>query len=70
VALIPEQMLLEHRHACHHAWFAACRERVQLKLRGDERGRELGVGGGSGSRAPDLGCDVVQLLAVLAGLLA
>lgn len=40
---------------------------MQLQLRGDERRRELGVGGRAGARAPNLRRDVVQLLAVLVG---
>jgi hypothetical protein len=63
-------VLLEHRHARHDAGFAARGEGVQLELRGDESGREFGVGGGSGTRTPDLGSDVMQLLAVLEGWLA
>lgn len=67
VALVAEEVLLEHRHAGDDAGLAACREGVQLELRGDERRRELGVGGRAGAGAPDLGGDVVQLLAVFVG---
>jgi hypothetical protein len=38
---------------------------VEFQVGGDERGRELGVGGGAGAGAPDLRGDVVELLAVL-----
>lgn len=65
VALVAEEVLLQHRHARHHARLAARRQAVQLQLRRDERRRELGVGGGSGARAPDLRRNVVQLFAVL-----
>lgn len=67
VALVSEEVLLEHGHACHDAGLAACGEGVQLQLRGDERGGEFGIGCGSGSGAPDLGGDIVKLLAVLEG---
>ena len=67
VALVPEQVLLEHRHARHDARLAACRQAVQLELRRDERCGELGVCGCAGACAPDLRCDVVQLFAVLVG---
>jgi hypothetical protein len=67
VALVAEEVLLEHGHAGHDAGLAAGRERVQLELRADQGGGELGVGGGAGARAPDVGRNVVQLLAVLVG---
>lgn len=38
---------------------------MQLKIRGDDGGGEFGIGGRSGTRAPDLGGNVVKLLAVL-----
>jgi hypothetical protein len=40
---------------------------VQLELRGDEGGGELGIGGCTGTSAPNLGGDVVKLLTVLIG---
>jgi hypothetical protein len=67
VALVAEQVLLEHRHAGHYAGLAAGREGVQLQLRADQGGCELGVGGRARARAPDVGRNVVQLLAVLVG---
>lgn len=67
VALVAEQMLLEEGHAGDDAGLAAGGERVQLELGGDEGGGELGVGGGAGAGAPDLGGDVVKLFAVLVG---
>ena len=67
VALVAEQVLLEHGHAGDDARLAARRQRVQLQLRRDERRRELGVGGGAGAGAPNLRRDVVQFLAVLVG---
>ena len=38
---------------------------MQLQVRGDDRGRELGVGCGAGAGAPDLRGDVVEFFAVL-----
>lgn len=67
VALVAEEVLLEQRHARHDAGLAARRERVQLQVGRDEGGGELGVGGGAGAGAPDLGSNVVQLFAVLIG---
>jgi len=40
---------------------------VQLELRGDEGGGELGIGGCTGTSTPNLGGDVVKLLTVLVG---
>lgn len=65
VALVPEQVLLQHGHDGHDARFAAGREGVQLEVGGHQGRGELGVGRGAGAGAPDLRCDVVQLLAVL-----
>lgn len=67
MALVAKEVLLEHGHACDDTRLAACRQRVQLQLGGDEGGGELGVGGGSGTSAPDVGGDVMELLAVLVG---
>ena len=38
---------------------------MQFDVGGDESGGELGVGSGTSAGAPDLGGDVMQLLAVL-----
>lgn len=65
VALVPEQVLLQHGHDGHDARFAAGREGVQLEVGGHQGRGELGVGRCAGAGAPDLRCDVVQLLAVL-----
>ena len=65
VALVAEQVLLQHGHAGDDAGLAAGGEGVQLEVGGDDGGGELGVCGCSGAGAPDLGGDVVQLLAVL-----
>lgn len=65
VALVAEEVLLQHGHDGDDAGFAAGGEGVQLEVGGDEGGGELGVGGGAGAGAPDLGGDVVELLAVL-----
>lgn len=67
VALVAEEVLLEHRHAGNDAGLAAGGHGVQLELRRDEGGGELGVGGRSSSGTPDLGSDVMELLAVLVG---
>lgn len=65
VALVAEEVLLEHRHDGHDAGFAAGGEGVQFEVGGDEGGGEFGVGGCAGARAPDLGGDVVEFFAVL-----
>lgn len=65
VALVSEEVLLQHCHAGDHAGVAACRERVQFDIGADEGGGELGVGGCTGSGTPDLRGDVVKFLAVL-----
>ena len=65
VALVAEEVLLEEGHAGDDARLAARREGVELEVRGDDGGGELGVGGRAGARAPDLRRDVVELLAVL-----
>jgi hypothetical protein len=67
VALVAEEVLLEQGHAGDDAGLAASGEGVQLELGGDEGRGELGISGGAGAGAPDLRCDVVQLLAVLVG---
>ena len=67
VALVLEQVLLQEGHAGDDAGLPAGGQGVQLELGGDEGGGELGIGGGSGTGAPDLRGDVVQLLAVLVG---
>lgn len=65
VALVAEQMLLQLGHHCDHARFAFSREGMELDVGRDEGGGEFGVGSGTGSCAPDLGCNVMKLLAVL-----
>jgi hypothetical protein len=65
VALVAEEVLLQHRHARYYPRLAAGGEAVQLEVGGDDGGGKLCVGGGTGSGTPDLGGDVVQLLAVL-----
>lgn len=67
VALVAEEVLLEHGHACDDARFAASGEGVQFELGADQGGCELGVGGRAGAGAPDVGRNVVELLAVLVG---
>ncbi len=67
MALVAEEMLLEHRHASDNAGLAACGESMELQIGGDERGGELSVCCGTGARAPDLRGNVVEFLAVLNG---
>ncbi len=59
--------MFEEGHASDDARLATSREGVQLKLGRDEGCGELGIGGGTGTSAPDLGRNVVKLLAVLIG---
>ena len=65
VALVLEEVLLQHRHAGHDARFAARREGVQFEVGGDEGGGEFGVGGGAGAGTPYLGGDVVEFFTIL-----
>lgn len=65
VALIAEEMLLEHGHAGYDAWFAAGGEGVEFEVGGYEGCREFGVGCSAGAGAPNLRRDEVQLLTVL-----
>lgn len=67
VALVLEEVLLEHGHAGDDAGLAARGEGVELEVGGYDRRGELGVGGGTGSCTPNLRGDVVQLFAVLVG---
>lgn len=65
MALISEEMLLQHRHDGDDAGLPACGEGVKFEVGGDEGGGEFGVGGGSCSRTPYLRRDVVEFFAVL-----
>lgn len=65
VALVTEEVLLEHGHDGRDAGFPAGAESVQLNAGGDEGGGEFGVCCCSGTGAPDMRGDVVELLAVL-----
>lgn len=67
VALISEEVLLQHGHAGHDTRLATGGEGVQFQVRGDDGSCELGVCCGTGTGAPDLRGDVVQLLAILVG---
>jgi hypothetical protein len=69
VALVPEQVLLQHGHAGYDAGLAAGGEGVQFEVRRDDGRRELRVCGGSRAGAPDVGGDVVEFFAVLRGML-
>lgn len=59
VALVLEEVLLEHGHAGDDAGFAACGEGVQFEIGGDEGCGEFGVRSSAGAGAPDLGGYVV-----------
>lgn len=65
VTLIAEEVLFEHSHDGDDAWFSAGGEGMQFEVGGDEGGGELGVCCCTGAGAPDLGGDVMKLLAVL-----
>jgi hypothetical protein len=65
VTLVAEQVLLQHRHASYHAGLASGGEGMKLEVGGNDGGGELGISGGSGTCAPDLGGYVVELLAIL-----
>lgn len=65
IALVTEKMLLQHCHACNHAWGTAGREGVKFEVRADKVGGEFGVGGGTRTCTPDLRGYFVEFLAVL-----
>lgn len=65
VALISEEVLLQHRHHGDDAGFPACGEGVEFEIGGYEGGGEFGVGGCSCAGTPYLGGDVVELFAIL-----
>ena len=65
VALVAEEVLLEHGHDGGDARLAAGAERVQLDVGGDEGGGEFRVCCCAGAGAPYLRGDVVELLAIL-----
>eukprot|EP00962_Isochrysis_galbana_P054758 scaffold26372_cov120-Isochrysis_galbana.AAC.4 len=65
VTLILEQLALEHRHRGDGARRLARGQAVQLDLRRDELCGCLSVGRRAGTAAPDVVCDVMNLLAVL-----
>ena len=65
VALVAEEVLLQHCHAGDDARFAAGGESVQFEVGGDDGCGELGVCRCSCAGAPDVGGDVVEFLAVL-----
>jgi len=65
VALVAEEMLLEHGHAGDDAGFAVGGEGVQFEVGGDQGGGEFGVCGCTGAGAPYFGGYVVQFFAVL-----
>lgn len=67
VALVLEEVLLQHRHASYDARLAACGEGVQLEIGGDDGGGEFGVGGCARAGTPYLRCDVVEFFTVLEG---
>lgn len=65
VALVTEEMLFEEGHDSYDAGLAASRERVEFEVGGDDGCGEFCVCSCTGSCAPDLGRDVVELLTVL-----
>jgi len=67
VALVAEEVLLEHGHAGDDAGGAAGGEGVKFEVGGDEGRGEFGVSGRAGAGTPDLGGDVVEFFAVLEG---
>jgi hypothetical protein len=54
LALVPEEVLLEHGHGSDDAGGAPGGEGVQGEVGGDEGGGEFGVGGGTGAAAADV----------------
>ena len=69
VALVAEEVLLQHGHAGCDARGAAGREGVEFEVGADEGGSEFGVGGGAGAGTPDRGADEVEFFAVLGGVM-
>lgn len=65
VSLISEEVLLEESHDSNHTGLAACGERMELEVGGDDGGCEFGISSSSCTCTPDLRGDVVELLAVL-----
>lgn len=65
MALVAEEMLLQHRHAGYDAGCAASGEGVEFEVGRDDGGGEFGVGGCAGAGAPDAGGDVVEFFAIL-----
>ena len=65
VALISEEVLLQHRHHRDDAGFPARGEGVEFEVGGDEGGGEFGVGGCACAGTPYLGGDVVEFFAIL-----
>lgn len=65
MALVAEEMLLQHSHAGNDAGFAARGQGVQLEVGGDDGGCEFRVGGRSGAGTPYLRGDVVEFFTVL-----
>jgi len=65
VALVSEEVLLEHSHAGNDARFAARGQGVQFEVGGDEGSGKFRVGGCAGASAPDVGGDVMEFFAVL-----
>ena len=65
VALVAEQVLLEHSHDCDNTRGPAGGERVKLKAGGDQGCSKLGVGCGPGTGAEDGRRDVVQFFTIL-----
>jgi hypothetical protein len=65
MALIPEEVLFQHCHACCNAGFSACRKSMQFEVGGCNGSSEFGISSSTSTGTPDVGCNVVQLLAIL-----
>lgn len=65
VALVAEEVLLQHCHARHDAGLAAGGEAVELQVGRDDGGCEFGIGSGTCTGTPDLRGNVMKFLAVL-----
>lgn len=59
VALILEQVLLEHCHAGNDPRFTTRRKGVEFQVRGNDGSGEFRICGCAGAGAPDLGSNVM-----------
>ena len=65
MALVAEEVLLQHGHDGDDAWGPASGQGVEFEVRGDEGGGEFGVGRCTSAGAEDRRGDVVEFFAVL-----